>query len=116
MAFTLVPAQVETDGTLATVAADAANGHKYVNDGTQRLIMFNPDGASITVTPNIPTAAEDDLADSNNIDPPAVTTTATRYYFRAYEPRLYNVRSGTDAGCMTFAVSGTVTNVLFAVV
>lgn len=115
MPFTTIAVQNTTRGALTTTAADASNGNRYLNDGFRRLVVFNPDGASIAVVLNIPTVAEDDLAAGNNIDPPTIAFTSTRYILEALEPRLYNVRSGTDAGYVTFTMTGTLTNVLLVV-
>jgi hypothetical protein len=116
MAFTAINVAAATSGTHTQVAADSSNGNKFTNDGIIRLVIMNPDSASITCTIAVPAEADTALADGNVIADLAVATSAPCCIVKALNPQVYNVRSGTDAGAVTMTWTGTVTNVKLLVV
>lgn len=116
MAFTVINVAADTSAAHTLVAADAINGNKFQNDGVVRLVIHNPDAASITCTIAVPAEADVALADGLTIPDYAFTTTAILYIVRALRKEQYNVRSGTDAGAVTMTWTGTVTNVKCAVI
>ena len=116
MAFTAINVAVDTSAAHTMVAADASNGNKFQNDGVGRLLIYNPDAASITCTIAVPADADVALTDGLVIPDYAIATSAVAYVVRALRKELYNVRSGTDAGAVTMTWTGTVTNVKLAVI
>lgn len=116
MAFTAINVAADTSAAHTLVAADASNGNKFQNDGVVRLVIHNPDAASIVCTIAIPSDADTAVADGNAIADYAISTSAIFYVVRALKTNIYNVRSGTDAGAVTMTWTGTVTNVKCAVV
>ena len=116
MAFTAINVAVDTSAAHTEVAADAANGNKFLNDGVGRLVIRNPDAAAITCTIAIPADADTAVADGNAIADYAIVTSATLYVSLALKKEIYNVCSGTDAGAVTMTWTGTVTNVKLSVI
>lgn len=116
MAYTALNVSGDTSASYTVVAADASNGNKFLNDGKKRLVIINPDAASITCTIAIPASSDTAFADGNTITDLAVATSATYYVVKPLRPDIYNQSSGADQGSVVMTWTGTVTNVKLAVI
>jgi hypothetical protein len=105
-------------GATLTVTAPAASGNTAPCGNGVGLLVINPSGGtSITVTINVPAAITHDGLGIGNATPGsggrAVTIASPGY---ALIPLVAGTYRDPDTGLATFAVSGTLTNVLAAAI
>jgi len=94
----------ESGAMVAMANADTSNGNKFANDGKTMLEIFN-NGSTGSLTVTIATGGTKGgkaLADDTH-----VLTTTQRKRVGPFRPDVYNVESGTDAGCVLVTVTGT---------
>jgi hypothetical protein len=100
---------------IVPVAADGTNGHKFVNDdGNSIIVVENPDEIALTITVTVPAEADAELVGGLVIPDRVFTTSATRYVLPRLLPKLHKQRSGDNANFMHFSVAGSdLANVTF---
>lgn len=116
MATTNVPLVATASGAVTGTAAASGDGNNYENDGNVRLLMYNPDLASQTITVSVPSTT-DDKVDGNVVPDLAISGVSDLFYLlKALPVDVYNQLSGTDTGKVVVTITGTIANVeLFAI-
>jgi hypothetical protein len=100
--LTLTPQLIVANGgaVLTMVAADAADGMKFVNNGRTELVIENGDAADKTVTITSVPCSHGRLGDV------VVTATAGKTtIIGPLDPSLFNQTSGADMGSVYFSIS-----------
>ena len=113
MAFSAIVIPGSASAAYVPDPADGANGNKYQNDGKRRLLISNPDGASITCTIATPRTVDGNAVAEHIVDGGAFTDTT--YIVEALNPETYNQPSGDDQGAVIMTWTGTLTNVTVSV-
>lgn len=104
MAYTAMTVQrVNKSGAALAYTSTAGDGLKFSNDGATYVDLWNNGASSATVTISTPNTYQG-LA----VDDITVSLTAGQHKIAGPFPtELFNVASGTDAGCIRLVAGGT---------